>query len=207
MKALSTINLINLHLNHVIYLFNFKTGIKTIEDFVREVENIAKYEFPTVEENEENPANKFKGDMLEILADLFFNIHSADPAVGLINYRSVPIYEDYGVDGIGTNVNGNQVVVQVKYKANPLTKIEYSEVSKTYCAGRESHQLPLDESNTIFVFTTGNGMTQAVKHVLKNKIRIIDRKIISGYIDNNLNLWQQVDGLIMYSLDNASNDS
>lgn len=196
MKPLSTASLIVSHLDAVIRLFDRETGIKTIGDFVKQLEILAKENFPDIpEDNEEHPGYKFKGDMLEILGDIFFNIYSSDPAVGLIDYHSVPIDEDYGVDGIGVNVNGDQVAVQMKYKANPLIKIEYKEIARTYCAGREIHNLSLENNDTIIVFTTGNGMTSALQRVLRNKVRVIDRKIIAGFIDDNQNFWTQAEEL------------
>ena len=197
---LTTASLIFLHEDEVISLFSSDTGVKTIGDFVKRTEALAKEKYPNKpeDENDDNPAYKFKGDMLEILAELFFNIYSSDPAVGLREYHSVPISEDYGVDAIGINVNGDQVAVQMKYKANPLTKIEYSEISKTYNAAIEIHNIPLylPKNDTIFVFTTGNEMTAALQNVNKNKVRLIDRKIISGLVDNNENFWLQVNALL-----------
>ena len=142
---LTTASLIFLHEDEVISLFSSDNGVKTIGDFVKRTEALAKEKYPNMpeDENDDNLAFKFKGDLLEILGDIFFNIHSADPAVGLIDYHSIPIGEDYGVDGIGTNVNGDKVAVQMKYKANPLTKIEYKEIAKTYMAGILVHNLPI----------------------------------------------------------------
>lgn len=205
---LSTKDLICKYTNEIIFLFDYESGVKTIGEFVKKAEELAKEKFSKVidNESEEHPAYKFKGDMLEILGEIFFVILSADPAVGLINYRSIPIDEDYGVDGIGTNVNGDQVVVQMKYKANPLVKIEYKEISRTYNSGIEIHNIPLylPKDNTIFIFTTGNGITPALRTVNKNKVRVIDRKIISGLIDNNKSFWLQAEELIMNTLDHLN---
>lgn len=203
MKTLSTVILIATHLDQVISLFNYDNGVKTIGEFVKRTEALAKEKYFNLPEDEDdnNPAFKLKGDLLEILGDIFFNIHSADPAVGLIDYQSIPIDEDYGVDGIGTNVNGDKVAVQMKYKANPLTKIEYKEIARTYMAGRLVHNLPLENNDTIFVFTTGNETTASLQKVAANKLRVIDRKIIAGYVDNNQNFWLQAEELIMDTLD------
>ena len=207
---LTTIGLILSHLDEVKSLFSRDTGVKTIGDFVKRTEDLAKekYHNKPEDENDDNPAYKFKGDMLEILAELFFNIHLSDPAVGLREYRSVPISEDYGVDAIGINVNSDQVAVQIKYKTNPLTKIEYSEISKTYNAAIEIHNIPLylPKNDTIFVFTTGNEITAALQNVNKNKVRLIDRKIISYYVDNE-SFWLQAEGLLWDALDTHSQQS
>jgi hypothetical protein len=39
-------------------------------------------------------------------------------------------------------------------------------------------------------------MTAALQNVNKNKVRLIDRKIISGLVDNNENFWLQVNALL-----------
>ena len=201
MKILSTVSLLSTHTNEVILLFDFTNGVKTISDFVKQVNKLAEENYPSTSNEDNDEANKFKGDMLEILADIFFNIYAADPAVGLRNYKSVPINEDYGVDGIGANVNGDRCAVQIKFKSNPLTQITYEEVSKTYCSGKELHNLLLDKENTIFVFTTGTGSTAALQKVLGNKVRLIDIGIIAGKIDNNNNFWEQAQELILDTLE------
>lgn len=203
MNVLSTATLITLYLDNVISLFDNETGVKSIGEFVKRTETLAKESFPNFpeDENTDNPAFKFKGDMLEILGDIFFHINSAHPAVGLIDYHSVPLDEDYGVDGIGINVNGDLCAVQMKYKANPLTKVTWEEIAKTYGAGRELHNIPLDKKDTIFVFTTGNETTAALQKVLGNKVRVIDRKIIAGIVDDNQNFWIQAEELLINTLD------
>jgi hypothetical protein len=201
---LTTVGLIRRYQDQVIAIFSSDTGVKTIGDFVKRTEALAKEMYPDSDkEDDNNPAYKFKGDMLEILGEIFFNVYLADTAVGLREYQSVPITEDYGVDGIGINVNGDQVAVQMKYKANPLTPIEYSEISKTYNAAIEIHNIPLylPKNDTIFVFTTGDGSTAALQAVNKNKVRIIDRKIIAGKIDDNETFWIQANNLLWDTLE------
>lgn len=208
MNTLLTANKITLHLNEFITLFDNIDGVKTIDAFVAKVEQLAPIKFPNAETDvkELDKLNSFKGDTLEVLAEIFFNVYSADPAVGIRDYTPVSLDEDYGVDGIGTNVNGDQCAVQEKYRANPLELITYSDMAKTDSAGRRSHHLLLDKNDTIFLFTTGQGITSACEKVFGKVIRVINRRIISGYIDNNQNFWEQAEELIMNTLEPSNKD-
>jgi glycyl-tRNA synthetase alpha subunit len=203
MKTLLTAGKITSFRNEIISLFDYATGVKSIGDFVVKVEELAEERFPNhqFDEKELDQLNSFKGDMLEVLSEIFFHIFSAHPAVGLTDYTPVALSEDYGVDAVGTNVNGDRCAVQDKYRNNPVALITYEDIGKTYSAGRELHQLPLEKSDTIFLFTTGQGINMHCQKVFGQKIRVINRQIISGLIDNNQNFWQQAEELIMDTLD------
>lgn len=203
MKTLLTANKITLHLNEFIALFDFIGGVKTIDDFVVKVEQLARDKFPNAETDtqELDRLNSFKGDTLEVLAEIFFDIYASDPAVGIKDYSPVSLDEDYGVDGIGINVNGDRCAVQEKYRANPLELITYSDIAKTDSSGRRLHHLLLDKNDTIFLFTTGQGITSACEKVFGKIIRVINRRIISGYIDNNQNFWERAEELIINTLE------
>jgi glycyl-tRNA synthetase alpha subunit len=203
-KTLLTVNKITTYLPECIALFDRIDGVKTIRDFINKVESLSlKYQDIKIPNEKNEKLNSFKGDMLEILGEIFFSVFSADPAVGLADYIPVPLSEDYGVDGIGINVNGDKCAVQMKYRANPLELILYSDIAKTYAAGKLTHNLPLDKNNTIFLFTTGNTITAACEAIFGKIIRVINRNIIAGKIDNNQNFWLQAERLIMDTLDNT----
>lgn len=203
MTPLLTASKITLYLDECISLFDMEDGVKTIGDFVVRTEKLSlKFGGHDMTETEKEKLNSFKGDMLEILAEIFFRIFPADPAVGVISYQPVPLSEDFGVDGVGINVNGDQCVVQDKYRANPLEVILYTDIAKTYTAGKLRHNMPLDKDDTILLFTTATGVTPACQEVFGNKLRVINRKIISSYIDNNQTFWQQAEELILFTLDN-----
>lgn len=136
--------------------------------------------------------NKFKGDMLEVLSEIFFNAFKTDEAIGLKEYEPINLEDDFGIDATGVNVNNHKCVVQVKYRKNPDSLIEYSDIAKTYTSSLL--QLNLSDiyyhDNTIFLFTTAKGVTGAFEKVMKQKVRVINRSIISTKIDNNKTFWK-----------------
>lgn len=183
------------HKSDIIDIF---VSAKTIDDFVKKVEELSK------KYSDEDERNSFKGYIFEIFSELFFMIFHADPEVGLTNYKPVPLNEDYGVDATAINVNGNKAVVQCKYRFNPIELIDYDSISKTYSAGIEIHNIELDKSinNTIFVITTGVGVTDPCKHVFKSKLRVINRQILSSKIDNNQTFWKNCAEILISSIEN-----
>lgn len=156
----------------------------TFEFFLSEVNRFSNQ----ISDSEEQ--NVFRGDMLEILAEIFFGAFASDPAVGLKDYVPVPLDKDYGVDGIGVNAAGTKCAVQVKYRKNPLDKITYSEVARTFTSGIMQLKLPLFEGqDNIFIFTSAYDVTVACKTVFENKIHVLNRDVIKNKIDNNVNFW------------------
>lgn len=131
----------------------------------------------------------FKGDMLEIFAEIFFKAFQNDPRVGLSDYTPVPLEEDYGVDGIGKNAAGKQCAVQVKYRGNPLDSVTYAELARTYASAILLQQIPLEGEDCLYVFTTAYDVTAPNGVVFKNMLRVISHKIISQEVDNNINFW------------------
>jgi hypothetical protein len=172
-----------------IQLFDLEIGVKDISSFINKVEKLS---LPYKLDNVDPEGFKtFKGDMLEILAEIFFGAFRNDPAIGLRNYEPIPIDEDYGVDAIGINVNNDDCAVQVKYRANPLESIKYEDLSKTYTSARIRNNLSLDHDNTLYLFTTSYDITIACGEVFANKLRVINRSVIASRIDNNNSFWEE----------------
>lgn len=188
MVSLINRNKIAKYFDECIVLYDVESGIKTIDHWVNKTEHLSG-KFLDKDER-----NKFKGDMFEIFSEMFFNIFEADNSVGVREYEPIQSDEDYGVDAIGINVNNNACAVQIKYRANPLPEcyITYEDMSKTYSAAREYLNISLDNANTLYLFTTSGGVTISCDKVLRKKLRVINRNIISGFIDNNCNFWLKV---------------
>jgi hypothetical protein len=157
----------------------------TIQEFIYEVEKEA------FNIQDEDVRKTFKGDMLEILSEVFFCLNKTNPAVGLKDYKAVCIEEDYGVDATGTNANNNDCAVQVKYRHNPKDSILYSEIARTYASGRLQLNLPLDTANSIYIFTTAYEVTPACQAVFGDIIRVINRNIIESQVNNNAIFWEE----------------
>lgn len=165
---------------------SFKDGSGTIRKFINKVEQLSRnYKFP-----DEDALYKFKGDMLEVLSEIFFNVFFADESLGVTGYTPITLEEDYGVDAYGVNPNGHKVAVQVKYRGNPKDLVLYTEVAKTYTAGMILHELDLNNDHTIYVFTTANGVTPACLHVFGDKLTVVSRDMIARRIDNNETFWR-----------------
>jgi len=167
--------------------FKNRNGVKaTFEEFLRFVEQWAEKNFPP----EGDERDCFRGDMLEILAEIFFKAFENSPTVGLRDYTPVPLPEDYGMDGQGVNAAGNPCAVQVKYRGDPKDSVTYAEIARTYTSARLQKNLVLDKDDTIFVFTTAFDMTVACKTVFDKKLRVLNRETIAQMIDNNVSFWQ-----------------
>jgi hypothetical protein len=163
-------------------IWSKKTSFQTINEWIVDVEKIANT-MPDVDS-----ANKLRGDMLEVLSEIFFNAFSNDEAVGLKEYIPICLGEDFGVDATGINPNGTKVAVQCKYKN--LEPVTYSELAKTFTSGLLNLQCDLMISNSIYVFTTAFSFSSSIDKVLGGKVVKIDRNVISRKIDNNRTFWQ-----------------
>jgi hypothetical protein len=173
-------------------MFNtFKDGDGTIRKFINKLEQITRALKKNNLIKNEDEEHKFKGDMFEVLSEIFFTAFHHDERVGVNEYTPVPISDDYGVDAHGINANGHISVVQVKYKSNPKDKITYTDIAKTATSGILDFDLDIKkEKNNIFVFTTSNNMTPQCKHMLEENIVFVSKEIIAQKIDNNVLFWQ-----------------
>ena len=159
-----------------------KTSFQTINEWINDVEILAN-QMPDVDS-----ALKLRGDMLEVLSEIFFKAFQNDEAVGIKDYSPVTIDEDFGVDAVGVNPNGLRVAVQCKYKNfEPVT---YTELAKTFTSGLLVLKCDLMQSNSIYVFTTAVKFSSAINKNLGSKVVKIDRNVISRKIDNNRTFWQ-----------------
>lgn len=155
----------------------------TLKEFMKTITNQSK------EISDEEAKLVFKGDMLEILADIFFKAFANSPQVGLTEYNPVPLEEDYGVDGFGVNAAGKQCAVQIKYRANPKDSVLYAEMARTYTSAVIQLKIPLEGEDCLYVFTTADDVTPACRTVFGKMLRVINKEIISNEINNNVNFW------------------
>lgn len=155
----------------------------TLKEFMKHIKKMSE----EIQDDEERQV--FKGDMLEILAEIFFKAFSNSPRIGLTNYEPIPLEEDYGVDGKGINAVGKKCAVQVKYRSNPEDSVTYAEMARTYTSAIVQLNIPLEGDDCLYIFTTAFGVSVACKTVFGKKLRIINRDIIANEINNNVNFW------------------
>jgi hypothetical protein len=149
----------------------------------------------------QDKVNKYKGDLLEIFSEIFFNEYQADPAIGVKDYTPVSITDDYGVDATGINVNGHKVAIQVKYRANITDRIDYESVAKTFTSAICQHSINPVYDNIIYVLTTAQGCEFPPEKVLGNKLVTISKSIIANKVDGNLIFWENAYKAVYEALD------
>lgn len=184
-------------------IYHPDTGVRIIDDFVHRVDTLSlPYILHRGEENQDDdPANKFKGDMLEVFSEIFFGAFLHDPAVGIHDYMPVPLSEDYGVDATGINVVNKEVVIQCKFRSNPSDAISYEDIAKTYAAGRKRHHQVLEADDTLILLTTCNSVSRACNEVFGSQLRLVGKSIISQRVDNNLGFWEEAEQRVALTLD------
>lgn len=152
--------------------------------------------------DDEDTRNKFKGDMLEVFAEIFFAQFQSDEAVGITEYTPIDINDDFGVDATGKNVNGHQSAIQVKFRSNPTELISYADIARTYTSAlMQLHMNDVYEhDHTVYLFTNANGITGAFTKVMQNKCVIITKNEIKTKVDNNLTFWDNAYRMIFETL-------
>lgn len=152
---------------------------------------------------ERDVLNKFKGDMLEVFSEIFFTIFDSDEAIGISDYTPVDLDADYGVDATGQNVNGHQVAIQVKYRANPSDYITYGDIARTFTSAvcQMKMQDVMQHDHTVYLFTTAGAVTGAWQKVMGKKSVVITRGNIATKVDNNINFWGRAWEMIGSTID------
>ena len=136
--------------------------------------------------------DKIRGNTLEIFAEIFFNQFSSDPTMGVKDYTPVPIGDDFGADAIGVNANGDPCVIQVKYRKDDKSPIEYTDLTKPHFQGIHRFGFDMTKPHTLVLFTTSNKASVALETEIISKKLIIPifRKHIATKVDNNVNFWK-----------------
>ena len=174
----------------------------TIDEFVKEVSKTAdSIKFFDNPDLDRDARNSFKGDALEIFAEIFFNVYFADPALGITNYTPIEKGEDYGVDGIGTNVNDQAAAIQVKYRENPMEMIEYPDVAKTVMAATWKHKIDTTKKASVYIFTTGKGVNFRAEEISEDRMVVINREVIADKVNHNLTFWKILSETVYKALD------
>ena len=150
-------------------------------------------------ETEQDKADKFKGDLFEVFAELYFKFVRSKNNAGVIDYE--PLYsgttdingnevDDYGVDGVGKNYADELCAVQVKFRANPLEEISYNELSNTDTQARRAFGVETLNDNTIILFTNCSGANERALSQLKNSLYIVNIDAIKSEVDGNIVFWK-----------------
>lgn len=149
------------------------------------------------DEKKQDLRNKFRGDMLEIFAEFFFKVQPLDNRFGLKNYTPCDASEDFGCDGTGYNCKDKKCAVQIKYRANPMSRgddqITYSMISNTVSDGLYRHKCHLFEPETIFLFTTAskNSLAHTIDEFYGNHMVYICKEQLESVVNGHETFWQE----------------
>lgn len=184
---------INIHIKDRTFFKNFFSEILTLDSLMKKIisesSNFQKYGLID--------SNKFKGDIFEIFAEIFFKINSGDNRIGICNYSPVSISEDYGVDGHGTGINGNPATVQIKFRSNKSDQLVQADIKQFPLKSHYDFQVKMEDSNNMIVFNTCSGLHYKTRDEMFNgKVREINYSHIKNFIDNNYCFWITLNQII-----------
>jgi len=143
----------------------------------------------------EDELNKFKGDIFEIFCEIYSNLIKSPNECGFVNYIANDI-DDYGVDGYAVNYANIKCAIQVKFRSNPTTEIDYASLAKTDCQARRQGGVETEKQNTIILFTNCKGANDNAKHVLKHSLYTVNREKIESQINGNIIFWNDAYNII-----------
>lgn len=141
--------------------------------------------------------DKYKGDAFEFFVELFLTINATDNRVGVYNYKPIPPDEDNGADGTGTNMSGNECVVQVKYRGNTehLLTANEDHLSNLIVAGSllgVNFDLKDKKNYRHFVFTTAKSLHfYTDEQMFKGKVKCFGYEEFRKMVDNNIHFWNE----------------
>ena len=141
--------------------------------------------------------DKYKGDAFEFFVELFLTINATDNRVGVYNYKPIPPDEDNGADGTGTNMSGNECVVQVKYRGNTEHLLTANEDHLMNLIGAGSllginYDMKNKKNIKHFVFTTAKSLHfYTDEQMFKGKVKCFGYEEFRKMVDNNIPFWNE----------------
>jgi hypothetical protein len=140
--------------------------------------------------------DKYKGDAFEFFVELFLNILTPSPQIGVYNYVPIQI-DDVGADGEGLNSKNEKCVVQIKYrgKTDHLLTANEDHLANLISAGAlRGITFDMDNPNNYrhFVFTTAKGL-HFVTHErqFEKKVYCFGIEEFRKMVDNHPPFWNK----------------
>jgi hypothetical protein len=130
----------------------------------------------------------FMGDTLELLTEYLMKVNAMANNQGVLNYKPVALRDDYGVDAIGIK-NNVRVVIQCKFRENPLEHIHYADIARTFTQGVLQYDLDPKARKNVWLVTTGKDANAHAKKILGKNLHVLNRAHISKQVDGNIDFW------------------
>ena len=131
----------------------------------------------------------FRGDALELLTEYLLKSCPHHVKQGLNQYSVVPSHDDYGVDATGINIKGEVVVVQCKFRRNPLDLVTYSDLARTFASGVISFKLNPVAKKNLWLVTTANDANLIAHKVLGSRLHVLGYSHLRSQVDGNVTFW------------------
>jgi hypothetical protein len=146
--------------------------------------------------------NDYLGDGFEFFVEMFLKIMSPSPHIGVYDYVPIPPHEDKGADGVGTNINGDKCVVQVKFRGNNTHLLTANEDHLMNLIGAGALlKVYYDDENPKnfrhFVFTTAKSLHFFTdEHMFEGKVKCFGLDEFRQMVDNNIPFWNKCRELV-----------
>ena len=131
---------------------------------------------------------RFLGDSLELLTEYLMKVNAMSNNQGLLNYKPISLRDDYGVDATGIK-NGVQIIVQCKYRHNPLSYVTYSDLARTFSHGVLKCGLDLNMKKNMWLVTTGAGANNICQKIFGQRLHVLNKDHLKRQVDGNIDFW------------------
>lgn len=146
------------------------------------------------------------GDGMEVFVEGLILLNENHLGVGISNYEPYPIQNDYGLDGVGYNSEGEKSVVQIKYRTNPTVWLTRN--NDNLGAFIEQGMLiervmdsDIGKASRHYIFTSAAGVARKTLEQTWNNanIKVFGIGDIKKLVDDNINFWKNFIELIELS--------
>lgn len=194
-------------------IFRELYSVDTFSDFINNLDRIGKrytlYGYEDIlDSNKEilhSGLQKFKGDLFEIFAEIFFKLLASDNRVGIHDYKPVLEKDDNGVDAYGKSILGGDnpnATVQIKYRSNPLYELKERDIKQFPYKSIIQYNVDPKVKNNMIIFTNCVGLNRYTdEEVFESMFHVIDGMMIKKLIDNNSSFWNNSRKIIKDSIE------
>jgi hypothetical protein len=189
---------INIKLKEPEYLSEFFEGISTIKELIKKIDKFSETDYQKF--NYPDP-EKFKGNVFEIFAEVFFKLFSSHNKIGIYNYQPVNGNQDYGVDGTGIGMDGKPSTIQVKFRKNYTSQLTSDDLKQFPFQSIVQYGVEPKTRSNMVVFTTAKDLHWVTDgNVFLGRITTIGYQAISAFVDNNWVFWKNFTDIINQKL-------
>lgn len=139
--------------------------------------------------------DKYVGDGLEFLMEIFINSSAYDNRVGITKYEPVQS-DDNGVDGVGYNLNREKCAVQIKYRSNTMQTLTANQDHLSNFIADAMFKFKIiaaDDNKEIprhYIFTTAKGLNfYTDSEMFKGFVKCYGYDELRFLLDSNFNFW------------------